>query len=404
MANQFASTVNAAVGTLKIFYEGPIVSQFNDELPFYKHIEKSKQKWNGLQLNRPLKVRRNPGIGATSDGGVLPSIGFQTTIQAVINAKYNYLRAGLTGPMLKASQGDKGAFVSQMSFEMDEGMKDLVWDIGRQLYWDGTGTLATLSANAVATNVITATGRESTEAGNKFLDVGYTIDIYSTGGVLKAQGAVITALSGTTTVTLTLNQAVTAASGDIIVRSGAYNQEIQGILTTLGTTQTSTIYSVDRSTYPSYQGNALSNAGAQLSLDFLQQLYNAALSRGGKRIDAVFSDFNTERMYNKLLVADKRYVNRVVGDGTFSSKERSYLEFGGVAWVADQVAPTRVFMLDSKTWEKAVLSELEWADETGAYMIAQSEADAFEMRLRFLANLFCEKPGQNAAGSSYISP
>ncbi len=91
MANTFASISNAA-GILKIYYAGPIVSQFNDEIPLYRGAEKGKEKWNGVQVNRPIKVRRNPGIGATSDGGTLPTIGKQTTAQAVINAKFNYLR------------------------------------------------------------------------------------------------------------------------------------------------------------------------------------------------------------------------------------------------------------------------------------------------------------------------
>jgi len=62
-------------------------------LPLYRGAEKGKEKWNGQQVIRPVKVRRNQGIGATSDGGNLPKIGQQTTQQAIIAAKYNYLRA-----------------------------------------------------------------------------------------------------------------------------------------------------------------------------------------------------------------------------------------------------------------------------------------------------------------------
>ena len=48
--------------------------------------------------------------------------------------------------------------------------------------------------------------------------------------------------------------------------------------------------------------------------------------------------------------------------------------------------------------------ELEWADETGAYMIAQTSADSFEARLRLFANLFLEKPSASACLQNYISP
>lgn len=402
MANQFAS-ISSAISILKNWYQGPIVSQFNDEIPFYREMEKGKEKYNGLQVVRPVKVRRNPGIGATGDGGTLPKIGQQTTAQALISAKFNYLRFGITGPMIKASQGDKGAFVSAMQFEMEEGLTDLKNDVNRQIFWDGSGKLATVAANVVASNVVTCTGRESTEPGSKYLDVGMVIDIKTSAGVAVASGLEITALSGTTTATLTLSGAVTCSATDIIVKSGSYANEIQGVLTSQdgGTT---TIFGIDRSAYPTFQGNVIDGLGGQMTLNLLQQAYNEARRRGGAKIDAVYSDFDSERFYNKLLIADKRYVGRVVGDGTFSDKNGSYLEFAGVKWIPDKDCPTRVFFLDSKTWKKYVLSELEWADETGTYLIAQTSADAFEARLRLFANIFCEKPSANAVLKNYISP
>lgn len=402
MANQFAS-ISSAVSILKNWYAGPIVSQFNDEIPLYREIEKGKEKFNGQQVVRPVKVRRNPGIGATSDGGTLPAIGQQTTQQAQIAAKYNYLRFGITGPMIKASQGDKGAFVSAMEFEMSEGMTDLKQDINRQLFWDGTSDLAVVSANAVGSNVITVTGRESTEDGSKFLDVGVVIDIYTSAGVLVASGLQITAISGTATATLTLNQAVTTSATDIVVRSGTYGNEVQGLLYTLDG-GTSTIYNIDRSAYPSFQGNVVSNSSQALNLNFMKQGWNLGKRRGGAKYDAIFCDFDSERYYERLLIADKRYMGKVKGDGTFSNKDENYLEYGGIPVVPDKDCPTRFLFLDTKQWKKYVLCELEWADETGTYLIAQTSADSFEARLRLFFNMFCEKPSAQVALKDYISP
>lgn len=406
MANSFANTTSAsaAVALLKNYYAGPIVSQFNDDLPFYREIEKGKEKWSGLQVVRPIKVRRNPGIGATSDGGILPSIGTQTTQQAQIGAKFNYLRFGITGPMIKASQGDKGAFVSAMEYEMSEGMNDLKIDVDRQLFWDGTSDLATVSANAVGSNSITVTGRESTEDGSKFLDIGMVIDVVdAVSGTIKAQSVQITNLTGTTTATLTLSAAVTVSATDIVVRSGSYNNEIQGVLTVLDG-GTSSIFNIDRSVYGSYKGNVVDNSAAQINLNVLKQCYNLMRSRGGGKLGVVYSDFDTERFYEKLLIVDKRYVGKTKGDGTFASKEENYLDYAGSAWVPDQTAPQRVFMIDPTHWKKYVLAELEWADESGSYMIAQQSADAFEVRLRLFANLFCEKPSSQSVLKNYISP
>lgn len=401
MANTFASTSNA-FGILKTWFAGPIVTQFNDDIPIYKHMAQGSEKYNGLEIKRPIKVRRNPGIGATSDGGNLPSIGKQTVVQATINAKYNYLRFGITGPMIKASQGDKGSFVSGMSYEMSEGLNDIKNDVNRQSFWSGDGKLATVSANAVASNVITVTGRESTEAGNKFLDIGMVVDVISSAGAVVASGLTIDGLSGTTTATLTLSTAVTVSATDFIVRTGAYNMEIQGVLTTQDGL-TSTVYGIDRALYPVYQGNLISNNNQVLNLNFMQQCFNEARRRGGK-IDVIWSDYDSERFYNKLLVTDKRYVGRVVGDGTFSSKEGSYLEYAGCKIVPDKDMPTRFAFMDSKSMKKYVLSELEWADEQGKDLIAQTGTDAYEARLRLFANYFNEKPSSSAIATGYLAP
>lgn len=405
MSNGFASTLNAAMGILKIYYAGPIVSQFNDEIPLYKGAEKGKEKWNGLQINRPLKVRRNPGIGATTDGGPLPSIGFQTTVQANIVSKYNYLRFGITGPMIKSSQGDKGSFVSIMEYEMEQGLIDLKNDVNRQLFWNGEGRLAVLSAAAIASNVITVTGRTSGEAGNKYLDIGVVIDIYSS-GVLVGSGLTITAISGTTTATVTLSAPVTASAADIVVRTGAYNNEIQGITTILDNAST-TVYGIDRSLYPIYNGTYVDAAGGQLQLDIMQRTLNEIRRKGGGKMNALFTDFDSERYYNKLLVADKRYVGGldVKGDGTFTMKDQSYLSFSSIPVIADKDCPGQnMFMMSAEGWKKYVLCELEWADESGAYLIAQTGADAYEARLRLFANMFPEKPANMARLLNYISP
>lgn len=404
MANLFASTnaLNGALGILKNWYAGPIVSQFNDEIPFYREIEKGKEKFSGLQVVRSVKVRRNPGIGATSDGGLLPSIGQQTTQQAQISSTFNYLRFGITGPLIKAAQGDKGAFVSAMEFEMSEGLVDLKQDIDRQLFWNGLSTLATVSAAATASNVITVTGRESPENGNKFLDVGYVIDIVS-GGVVTNSGVTITAISGTTTATLTLSVPVSCNANDTVIRTQSYLNEVDGVLYTLDG-GTSTIYNINRSTYPSYQGNVLDNGAQSLNLNFLKQGWNQGKQRGNAKYDCIYCDFDSERFYEKLLIVDKRYMGKVKGDGTFSNKDENYLEYGSIPIVPDQYSPQRIMMLDSKQWKKYVLSELEWADETGTYLIAQTSADAFEARLRLFFNLFCEKPSAQVALKNYISP
>lgn len=404
--NAFQS-ISAGMAQLKNFYQGPIVSQLNDDVGLYRGAEKGKEGWSGYQVVRPLKVRRNQGIGATSDGGPLPKIGRQTSVQATITSAFNYLRFGITGPMIKASQSNVGSFVRSAAYELEEGYKDLKTDLNRQSGWDGTGNLALVNTAAVASNTLVIKGRESTEEALKFVDVDLTFDIVDTNGAYKAQAVTVNSISAggpsDLTATLILDQVVTCAVGDRLIRSGALGQEMAGLLYALDG-GTSTIYGVNRATYQSYQGNVIDNASGQLTLDYMQRLQNEAERRGGSKISAIWTDYATRRMYQKLLTADKRYVNTMKGDGGFADKDKSYLEFNGNALVADKDFATRLVFLPDSGFKKYVLAEMEFADETGSMYIAQSGADALEVRIRMFANYFNEKPAAFACGKSYTSP
>jgi hypothetical protein len=406
MSNQFQN-LTSGLAQLKNFYQGPIQDQLNNDVNLWRGAEKGKHPWSGLQVIRPLKVRRNQGIGATSDGGNLPAIGRQTTVQAIITARYNYLRFGITGPMIKASQNSVGSFVRSAAYELEEGYNDLRSDANRQASWDGTGYLAKVSGAVVGSSAMTITGRESTEPALKFIDVGIVVDVISSAGTIKASGVTVNSISsgtpGGASASLVLSAAVTCADGDYLIRTGTYNNEMQGILLPLdgGTT---TIYNVDRSTYISYQGNVVDRGGGQMTLDTLQQTEDEAERRGGKVITAIYSDHASRRMYQKLLQADKRYVNTIKGDGGFSDKDKNYLEFNGKPWIADKDCPTRVFFLPEKHIEKYVLTEMEFSDEWGSMYIPDGNVDQFEVRLRLFANFFNAKPSGTGCYKNYVSP
>lgn len=109
-------------------------------------------------------------------------------------------------------------------------------------------------------------------------------------------------------------------------------------------------------------------------------------------------------MYQKLLTPDKRFNNTVKGDGGFAEKDKFYLDFNGIAMVPDQACPKRIFFLPMDVIEKMVLSEMEFADETGSMYLAQVGTDALESRVRFFANLFNSKASASAVLTNYISP
>lgn len=401
-------TIASGIWNLKIWYQGPLQDQFSEDCVVYKLAEKSKFGWNGLQVNRPLRTRRNQGIGATSDNGPLPAIGRQTGVQAVIPAKFNYLRFGVTGPMIKSSQNDKGSFVRQAGYELEMGYKDLTSDCNRQNSWNGDGNLARVNTGAGGSTSISIKGREDGEAALKFVDIGATLDIVSgTTGLLVASGVEVLAITSggplTTTATLTLSAAVTVSANDYLIRANSQGNEVQGLLTQLDGL-TTTVFAIDRASFPITQGNVIDVGGNQLQLINMQQGYQYPKQRGGSKIQAIVSDFDSQTFYTKLLQADKRYVNTNKGDGGFGTKDDMSLEYNGIAWYADKDAPKRIFFLPESHIEKMVLAEMDFADETGTMMIAQVGTDAFEVRVRHFYNLFNSLASGSSVIRNYISP
>lgn len=409
MANAFQN-ITSGLAELKNYYQGPIIDLLNEEVPIYRACEKVKQGWSGYQVVRPLRTVRNQGIGATSDGGTLPKIGRQTTVQALIQAKFNYLRFGVTGPMIKASQSDIGSFVRSAAYELKMGYLDLKSDISRQLSWDGTGTLAQVNTAAAASNVLVLKGRTAAEPALKFVDVGLTFDLVS-GGVVTQAGITINSISSgnanSATATVILDQPVTAAANVNLIRSGSLNQEIQGLYYALDGA-TSTVYNVDRSTSIAYQGNVtdLSTSGnTVLTIDQMQSPYNEGLRRGSVgSYNAAWCDFTGLRYYQKLLTPDKRYVNSNEGDGTFGSKGKFYIDFNGIPMVPDKDMWLNFSFLPAEVLKMYELCAMEFADETGSMYIAQSDADSFEVRVRHFTNMFNEQPAACAVLKGFTSP
>jgi hypothetical protein len=412
MANSF-QTVASGVAELKHYYQGPMLDLLSEEIAVYRACEKIKQGWSGDQVNRPLRVRRNQGVGATSDGGNLPKIGNQTTIQATILAKYNYLRFGITGPMIKASASDIGSFVRSAQFELDSGYKDLKTEINRQLCYNGSGSLAVVNTASVSSNTLVLKGRTSGEAALKYVDVGTTFDVLAgseTGAVSFSQVTVSSISTGTaisSTATVILDQNITCSAGDVLIRAGSNTNEIQGLLYSMdgGTT---TIYSVDRSKYISYQGNyvdATTLPSTILNLDMMQNPFNAALQRGNVgKLNALYTGFATLRYYQKLLTPDKRYANSTEGDGSFGSKGQFYLDFNGIPVVADKDMPETILYLPQEVMKMYELAAMEFADETGSMYIAQSDVDSLEVRIRHFTNFFNEGPAACGRLDKYTSP
>jgi hypothetical protein len=81
--------------------------------------------------------------------------------------------------------------------------------------------------------------------------------------------------------------------------------------------------------------------------------------------------------------------------GTKFAKDRT-LEFGGIPIIRDKYAPYgEMFGLQKDTFTRWILTEGEWADETGDILRFVTDQDTYEGIYRIFDNFSCEKGNCN---------
>lgn len=387
------STLSAIQGALKRDYIGPLRDQLNNATVLLKRLQRNEDDVSGDTLTAyvPLIYERNQGIGARADGGSLPTARYRGVKQTAIPLKYNYGRIEITGPAIAGSRNGSTAFMKVVDFEvrgMVEGMKV---DINRQLYGDGSGALCRVNGTSTGTTVTVD------DPGTHNLETGMYIDTYSakTGGSAGLDSSSIASITSSTV--FELDSAGTATDNYYIFREDSRSYEMMGLLGIIdNTTYTSTLQTIDKTSDTWFQANVLSNSGVNraLTLDLMQQACDEAEKKGG-RISIIISPYELRRKYVDLLVADKRFVDKLTLDGGFSAIAYSA---GGepIPFAVDKAARANtMFFVDESTLSIYRASDYDWMDSDGNILSRVSGYDAYEATLYVYQNLGCSAPNHS---------
>ena len=140
-------TMNSAENALKSVYLGVVANQLNvNANPLLTKIKRSNKDVWGKEIRKLAPYGINGGIGAGSETGSLPTATGNNYVQFVADLKNLYGKIELSDKAIRASANNIGAFVNLLSDEMEGLVKASSFNLGRMLYGDGTGLLATVSS------------------------------------------------------------------------------------------------------------------------------------------------------------------------------------------------------------------------------------------------------------------
>jgi hypothetical protein len=298
MATQTLATADAI---LKDLYVGPIIEQLNYKTFMLDQIERDSDSidFTGRRAIVPVHIRRNRKRGSITDGGTLPVPGYQADTDAIVNIRYHFQGISLTEQTIKQATGNEGSFVNVLDRETRMLSQDMRKDINRQVYGDGTGTLATVASAAGAALTVDST---------QYLEVDDPVDVRQANGTLRGSANVLSI--NRTTKVVTLDVAVTgSAATDIVTIQGNYGLEMDGLRNMSGTT--GTLHGINRSTAGNefWQGKRRSAAGNVAGEGLFEQLIDDVGAGGNGEVDVIVTSRGIRRRLADTYQSQKRFTD-----------------------------------------------------------------------------------------------
>ena len=385
---------------LKIFYEGPIREQLNNEVAFLKKVEHKKKGWNGSKHQSSVHLTRNWGIGSRADGGTLPTAGNQGYVASIVNAKYNYGRIEVTGPVIAASANDKGSFVRAVRSEIEGMVNDLKVDMNRQLMGKGDAVLCLASELHTAGDTVINVD----SPGTRYLKKGMKIQNDYTGSA-----AAVSTVNDKTQFTLTAALSANIANNAKIIMYGAgTTTECNGIMGLIDdSTHQAICQSISRSAYPDWKSTVITGdsegATQTLTESMLYQAFDAGNEKGNAKTDMIMGHHSARRALMEVLDGQIQYVPQEIKAGVttltfngipiFLDKDAPYNYLGGGTYLANS---GMLYFIDSSTLKWYVQKDFHWSDLDGNVMKHVADKDAYEAIFCVYANLGILKPNANS--------
>jgi hypothetical protein len=381
---------------------GDINEQINNATPALDGIKSTARnitQVGGLGIKFVAHVGRNTGIGARGEDEDLPEAGNQQYVDGQTGLKSFYGSVRLTGQVMAKASQNYQTFADVTSEEIERIRDDIAKDQNRQIFGDGTGTLAkvaTANTSAAATLALDNV---------KYLHVGMRVDVLlaaTLGNAVPTPAhtagyVTIVGINKTTkVVTFDRNLASSVTVGSAVVRSNStgssqvnnWKKEWAGFGALIN--DTTALHGIDPSTTPAWAAHtkdiSVSGVAQQITEEDMIGMVTS-IAEDGDKPDVIWTDHGSWNGYWKALEDRRRYVNKVDLEGGNRSLGFA-TEFGDLPFKADFDAPQgKMWFVNQKKINLNTSRGWEWIDEDGSKWKQVPRRDAFIAYLRSYSEL-----------------
>ncbi len=373
-------TLKTAENALKDVYLGVVANQLNvNANPLLARIKHSSKDVWGKEVRKLAPFGINGGIGAGSETDALPTSSGNGYVQFVAELKNLYGKIELSDKAVRASANNIGAFVNLLNDEMEGLVKASAFNLGRMLYGDGSGLIATAVSQSGKTVVCNKV--------NNLIE-GMLIDVY-TADAKKNTAPIKVVYVDRVNKTFTYESAetLTISADDKFYVQGSKGYEISGLGRIFDDAQ-DTIYGVSKSEYP-WLKPYTSTAETEISDILIQQAIDFLDMNVDSKINFITCSSQVRRAYQEYLGAYRRNIDITELEGGFKT-----ITHNGIPVVADRfVDEDTMYLLNTNDFTMHELCDWKWLEGEDGRILKQNQGfPTYSATLVKYAELICDKP------------
>lgn len=373
-------TLKTAESALKDVYLGVVANQLNvNANPLLAKIRHSNKDVWGKEVRKLAPFGINGGIGAGSETDALPTSSGNGYVQFVADLKNLYGKIELSDKAVRASANNIGAFVNLLNDEMEGLVKASAFNLGRMIYGDGTGLIATAVSQSGKTVVCNKV--------NNLIE-GMLIDVYTGENKNNTKAIKIVYVDRMNkSFTYETSENLTISAGDKFYVQGSKDNEISGLGKIFDDAQTS-IYGVSKTEYP-WLKPYVSTSETEISDILIQQAVDFLDMNVDSQINFIACSSQVRRAYQEYLGAYRRNIDIAELEGGFKT-----ISHNGIPVVADRfVDEDTMYLLNTNDFVMHELCDWKWLEGEDGKILKQNPGfPTYSATLVKYAELICDKP------------